>query len=164
MTLQELVEATAQGRLDDLLSQPGKELTPELASAARELFKQAYGAGNADLAQAAVMTASLAWLRLGDREQAVINFVDWQQMEYMRADAGRLRRGARGAAQGARDGRRRRRPRSGVQGRDDRRGLLVLGGPASSGREAEDLVLQTLHDVVAAASGELRGRECGWGL
>ncbi len=152
MTLQELVEATAQGRLDDLLSQPGKELTPELASAARELFKQAYGAGNADLAQAAVMTASLAWLRLGDREQAVINFVDWQQMEYMRADApdayaeareGLLRARAMADDVGARD--------QAFKAATIAADCSFWAAQASSGREAEDLVLQTLRDVIAAS-------------
>jgi hypothetical protein len=152
MTLQELVEATAQGRLDDLLSEPGNELTPELASQARELFKQAYGAGRMDLAQAAVMTASLAWLRLGDREQAVINFVDWQQIEYMRAETpaayAQAREGllnARGMALeiGARD--------QAFKAATIAADCSFWAAQATHGPEAEDLLLQTLRDVVAAS-------------
>jgi hypothetical protein len=86
MTLQELLEATAQGTLPDLLGQRGDELTPELASEARELFKQAAGAGNLDLAQVAAIAAAHAWMRIGDRPKGLVNYIDSLQVDYLRAE------------------------------------------------------------------------------
>jgi hypothetical protein len=73
MTLQELLDPTAQGNLPDLLDQRGGELTPELASEARELYKQTAGAGNLDLAQVAAIAAAHAWMRIGDRHKGLVN-------------------------------------------------------------------------------------------
>lgn len=86
MTLEELVNVTASGGLAELLQTRGDEVTPELASEARSLFKQAVQAGNLGLAQVAAIAGAHAWLHLGDRHQGLVNHVDSLQIEYMRAE------------------------------------------------------------------------------
>src|SRR5437016_1473432 len=80
------MEATAAGRLPALLEERGDELTPELAGEARNLFTEAVQGGNLGLAQTAAMAAASLWLRLGNREQGLVSYVDSLQIDYMRAE------------------------------------------------------------------------------
>jgi hypothetical protein len=85
VSVEELIRSAADGTIGAVLDDPAN-LTPELAGEARAAFVQAAAAGEPDVALAAVIAASMMWLRLGDRQQAAVNYVDWQQLEYMRAD------------------------------------------------------------------------------
>jgi hypothetical protein len=85
VTLQELLEETAAGRLSDLIAQRGGELTPELAGEARNLMKESLQAGNLDLALVAAIAAAHSFLHLGDRQQGLVNHIDSLQIQFMQA-------------------------------------------------------------------------------
>jgi hypothetical protein len=153
VTLQELVQATAEGRLPALLEQRGGELTSDLASQARELFKQALRDGDGGLAEVAAMAAAQAWLQLGDRSQALVNYVDVQQIKYMRAETPE-------AYEEVRDGLLQSREMAGEIGvRDQAFKAATLAADcsfwaaqASAPLPREELLLQTLRDVIAASA------------
>jgi hypothetical protein len=160
MTLQELVEATAQGRLRDLLSERGAEVTPELAGEARELFKQALGGGNLGLASVAAAAAAQAWMHLGNRREALVNHVDTVQMEFMAAETpeayAQARNGLLEAKSMADD----------IGAGDQAFKALTIAADcsyfaaqASTPQAKEDLLLQALEDVVAAGAFAYPGAE-----
>lgn len=85
ISIEQLLESAADGTIGDLLADPAN-LSADLANEARTIFKSASAAGQLGTALAAVIAASMMWMQLGDRGQAVLNYVDWQQLEYMRAE------------------------------------------------------------------------------
>jgi RNase P/RNase MRP subunit POP5 len=82
----ELIQAASSGDLDALLTERAAEITPQLAEQARELAFQAIAAGDLDVAEIATQIAAKVSLRLGDYKLAVRNQIDTQRVAYMRAD------------------------------------------------------------------------------
>src|SRR4051812_36507264 len=85
MTLEELLRAYSDGTLSNMLDGRPGELTPQLAGEARETFKRALSEQDLALAQVSAGAAAQMWLHLGDRPQAIKNYIDFQQLRYMAA-------------------------------------------------------------------------------
>src|SRR5215213_9539540 len=86
MTVDELLQAGAEGRLSDLLAERGHEVTPELAEEVRNVFRQATSSGDGNLAFLAAGVAAQVYLTLGDRYNALLNQIDFQQLAFMGAN------------------------------------------------------------------------------
>ena len=152
MTLEELFEATANGQLKQLFDARSAEITPALAEEARTVFKEAVGAGNAGLAQMAALAAASLWLRLGNREDALVNFIDAHQVGYMSANTPAeyaqvrtqlLEARAMADEIGARN--------QGFKAATIAADCSFWAAEASDQKGRDDLVLQTLADLVAAS-------------
>jgi hypothetical protein len=151
MMLQELVEAASEGRLAEALESRSAEITPELAAESRALFKQSLGAGNLDLAQFAAYVAAQAWLVLGDRKQAIVNRVDFNQVEYLRAETPESYAAARDGLLEARGF------AEEIGARDEAFKAATIAADCSywaaqaSAPEHDELLLQAVADIVAAS-------------
>ena len=86
ITLEALLQSAADGTMGQVVADPAN-ISPELATEARAAFKQATEAGNLSFALVAASAAALTWLHLGNRREALVSYIDWQQLEYMRADS-----------------------------------------------------------------------------
>jgi hypothetical protein len=152
MTLQELVQAASEGQLEEVLEKRSGEITPELASEARALFKESLGAGNLPLAQLAAYIAARAWLAVGDRKQAIVNRIDVNQVEYLQAETpesyssareGLLQARAFAEEIGARD--------EAFKAATIAADCSYWAAQASAAAAHDDLLLQALADIVAAS-------------
>lgn len=86
LTLDDVFAAAVDGSLKALTTERADEVTDDLAREARAACIDALHAGNLGLAHVAAISASMLWIHLGDREQSLVSYVDWQQIEYMRAE------------------------------------------------------------------------------
>jgi hypothetical protein len=98
------------------------------------------------------MTASMAWLRLGNGEESIRNYIDWQQMDYMRAETPAayaevrelLLRGREMAEQiGSRD--------QAFKAAGLAADCSFWASDAARPPESHDLLLQALRDIIAAS-------------
>jgi len=153
MTVDELLQAGAEGRLSDLLAERGHEVTPELAEEVRNVFRQATGSGDGNLAFLAAGVAAQVYLTLGDRYNALLNQIDFQQLAFMAANTleeySNVREGSaqlRTMASG-----------TGAQDLAFRAAVLAADSSffaidAAPAAERDSLIVQTLRDVLEACA------------
>jgi hypothetical protein len=153
MTVDEVLRAAADGSLPDLLERRATEVTPDLAEQVREVFSDAVRQREGDLAEVAAMAGAHLWVRIGDRHQAIKNYIDSLQMGYMRANEPdeylRIRGLLRGAAdQAAEVGA----PSEAFKAATIAADCSFWAAEASDYPASDELTLQALDDVLATAA------------
>ncbi len=149
--VEELFQAASSGNLSALMSERAAELTPQLAEQARQRALQAISEGNLDLAEVATGTAANVWLQLGNYELAINNLIDMQRVGYMRADQPEQYAHVRtqlldSVSKAMQVGARLAAFKAATIAADCSYWSALADGP-----DSQDLTLQTLRDVIAAA-------------
>ncbi len=151
MHVEELFQAASSGSLSSLMSERAAELTPQLAEQARQRALQAISVGDLDLAEVATGTAANVWLQLGNYQLAIRNLIDMQQVGYMRADQPEQYAHVRtqlieSVNKAMQVGARLPAFKAATIAADCSYWIALADGP-----DGQDLTLQTLRDVIAAA-------------